>query len=485
MRFRRSGNSLILSIVNVLTRASAIISTMILSHSLELKLYGTYSQTNLLVTTATSLCALGLIDSMNYFFNKSSNPKIQARYVNTIMGLQVLFGAAAGIILILFADGITAYFDNPYLRGFLPLLAFRPMFVNLNVGMQYLHISIGRAASAAIRSGTMAVLRIAVVSVTAFISQDITIILIAYLLFEIFFAVSFYMIFGKECFYIHPLQIDVKLIREILSYSIPMGIYIITNTLNRDIDKILIGRWYSTEVYAVYANCATLLPFGIIASSFMTILIPTMTKCFGRKDYESARELFRNYLKIGYYTSVAFTIPFIILSREAILVLYGKNYLGGQLIFILYIFVSTLQFANMSFVLSACGKTRTLMYISVLSLPLNLLLNIIGNKVMGITGPACATVLVTALTTSVLLCSSADALHCGPFSLFDAKDLLQIAAKLLLIGGAAVILTALLRMLELPALVILALAGGFFVGIFLLSNLRRLKVILYNIDQLK
>lgn len=120
-----------------------------------------------------------------------------------------------------------------------------------------------------------------------------------------------------------PYKIDWSKTREILGYSIPMGVYVLTNSLCRDIDKMLIGGWYSTDQYAIYANCATLLPFDIISASFLTILIPILTRYFGEKDYIHGRILFKNYLKIGYYTAFTFTIACMILSKEMVLFLYG------------------------------------------------------------------------------------------------------------------------------------------------------------------
>lgn len=72
-----SGNSILLALVKAFTTVSGILSTMIMSHALSLELYGTFSQTNLIVTTATNLTALGLVDAVNYFYNRSSDEKVQ------------------------------------------------------------------------------------------------------------------------------------------------------------------------------------------------------------------------------------------------------------------------------------------------------------------------------------------------------------------------------------------------------------------------
>lgn len=217
----------------------------------------------------------------------------------------------------------------------------------------------------------LATVKIVVYAIAAWILKDITVVLIAFLVFEVIITVFFWWTFVKEKFMIKPYEIDWGKTKEILGYGIPMGIYVLTNSLCRDIDKMLIGGWYSTDQYAIYANCATLLPFDIISASFLMILIPILTRYFGERDYIHGRILFKNYLKIGYYTAFTFTIACMILSKEMVLFLYGEKYLSGQTIFILYTIVDMIKFANMSIVLSASGKTKTLMSCSLVSLVAN------------------------------------------------------------------------------------------------------------------
>ena len=62
------GDSIALAAVKIFTMATSIISTMILSRSLPLTEYGTYSTGNLIYNTATLLSAFGLIDAVNYYY---------------------------------------------------------------------------------------------------------------------------------------------------------------------------------------------------------------------------------------------------------------------------------------------------------------------------------------------------------------------------------------------------------------------------------
>lgn len=387
-----SGNSVLLTIVKAFTTISGILSTMIMSHALSLELYGTFSQTNLIVTTATNLTALGLVDAVNYFYNRSNDEKFQRAYINTIIGLQMIIGIIAGILIIALSNGLIGYFNNPMLSSFFWLIAFRPLFANLNVSLQYLQVSIGRVKSVMMRNAGFASLRLIVYIIAAWVLKDITIILIAFLTFEVIITMFFGWTFAKEKFTIMPYRINWNKTKEILWYSIPMGIYVLTNSLCRDIDKMLIGGWYNTDQYAIYANCATLLPFDIVSTSFLTVLVPILTRYFGERDYAHGRILFKNYLKIGYYTAFTFTAACMILSKEMVLFLYGEKYLSGQPIFILYTIVDMVKFANMSIVLSASGQTKTLMACSLVALIANAGCNVLFYHIFGFIGPAIATV---------------------------------------------------------------------------------------------
>lgn len=480
-----SGNSILLALVKLFTTISGILSTMIISHALSLQLYGTYSQTALIVTTATNLSALGLVDAINYFYNRSVDVHEQRRYVNTVFGLQCIFGIVAATLILLFSSNIVHYFNNTMLQGLFWLMAFRPLFANLNVSLQYLQVSIGRAKSVAIRNAGFATLRLIVFAITAFGFQDIRIILIAFLVFEFFITLYFGYSFVKTKFVLNPILIDWSKIKEIMAYSIPMGVYVMTNSLSRDIDKMLIGGWCTTDQYAIYTNCAALLPFDIISASFLTILIPILTRYFGTKEYNKGRILFKNYLKIGYYTSFVFTFACMILSKEMISFLYGNKYLSGRVVFILYVVVDMVKFANMSIVLSACGRTKTLMICSVGSLAANYILNIVFYNIFGFYGPAIATVVVTVILTIVLAEMSSKALQTSIVKIIDWSDMLIFILQLVSVGVICMLLRNILVRISLNSFVILIIIGLLYMGAMFGINMKKIKRVMKEINTLK
>ena len=213
-----------------------------------------------------------------------------------------------------------------------------------------------------------------------------------------------------------------------------------------------------------------MLPFDIVSSAFLTVLVPILTRYFGTGDYKKGQILFKNYLKVGYYTSFTFTVASMVLSREMILFLYGEKYLPGQTVFILYTIVDLVKFANLSIVLSACGKTKTLMLASLTSLMGNAVLNIVFVELFGYIGPALATVIVTLCLSVVLSQMSASALRTNILRLINWKELRLFICELVLISVSCSMLRSFLEVRNVHYFWILVSVGGTFVVTAMLLN---------------
>ena len=398
-----SKDALLLSIVKVFTLCVGIISTMILSKKLSLENYGIYSTLNLLATSGTAISVLGLADAMNYFYNKEKDINIQKKYVNNILLLQIVSGMIVGIIILIGEPIFITYFNNPMLKSMCIYVAFRPFLENIIISLQNLHVAIGRAKQIAIRNAFFSFGKVVTIIIGVVFFNDIRIILFSIVLMDLLTVIYFVLTFSKIKFKLNVINFDIGLIKEILLFSIPMGIYVMSNMLMREFDKYVIGYFESTEMLAIYTNCSAALPLDIITNSFLIVIIPIMTRLISNNDYKKAQELFSNYLMIGIYSTVVFGLALIFNSEEAILFLYSDKYLSGKPIFIIYIIASMIRFANLTLILSAKGRTKILMKISIISLIVNAITNILFYKMLGFIGPAISTVFVTIITT-VIMC---------------------------------------------------------------------------------
>lgn len=170
---------------------------------------------------------------------------------------------------------------------------------------------------------------------------------------------------------------DFRLSKGILKYSIPMAVFTLVNALNRDIDKYIISVMSDTETLAIYSNAARVLPFDIVLISFMTVLLPHITRQIVERRYIDAVETYRSYLEISYISTALFALSVLTAAPEAMNLLYSEKYLSGLPVFCIYIISDIFHFASITLILTASGKTKLLMRIGLTGLVVNFVLNII------------------------------------------------------------------------------------------------------------
>ena len=161
--------------------------------------------------------------------------------------------------------------------------------------------------------------------------------------------------------------------------------------------------------------------------------------------------------------------------------LYTEKYLSGISIFVVYILVDIMQFTNITLILSASGKAKTLMLLSGGSIVLNIGMNFLLFHLLGVIGPAIATLLITSLTGAAILYFSAKKLGTRITGFFDFRYLIRLLAENI---AAVTVLACLRNLLEsagLNNLLILLLICGTYYVILLALNKKRLIVNLKEI----
>ena len=428
-----AGDAALLALVRLMTMCLSLITTRILSTYLTTFAYGTYSQVLLIVSTTASLTTFGLIDAINFYYCGTTDPEKCESYVATILTLQCCIGAFAGLLIVLLAGPICKYFGNPELRQYLVFAAILPLLQNGISLLQVLFVSVGKARQLAVRNLVISLAQLACAVMAGMYLKRIQLIL----------AVSVALNGGQILFFlwslkssgcrIRPASCDFRLTKAILKYSIPMAVFTLVNAVNRDMDKYLISAVSDTETLAIYSNAAKVLPFDILLISFMTVLLPHLTRQIAEKQYFKAVETYRAYLEISYISTALLAFSVLSAAPQAMELLYSEKYLSGLPVFCIYIVSDIFHFASITLILTASGKTRLLMRLGLLGLGANFLLNILLYRLLGIAGPALATLLVSLGLGVSILHYSAKELHASIRELFDCKFLLRFAAEC--IGG--------------------------------------------------
>lgn len=215
------------------------------------------------------------------------------------------------------------------------------------------------------------------------------------------------------------------------------------------------------------------------------MIIPIVTRYIGAGRKDRVRLLFRHYLAVGYLTTVTFSVSCFVVAPEAIQVLYGARYLPGYTVFCLYLVTTMVRFASLSLILSAAGRTKALMVISLTAVVLNAVLCVVLYALMGFVGPAVASVAVNVGMTAVLIRLSLKEMDGGLATAFDAGalGLYSLSTLAAALGGWA--LRRALVALGLPALVITVLVMCAVSATVLLLNIKSLTASLRALNSMK
>ncbi len=458
-----SGDSFMLVFVRIVTLVFGLLMTRVLSGHFSVHDYGTYSQVLLVSTTATTLTVLGMSDGINYFFCKTSDVKKRDAYVSTIFCLQGIVGILTGVVILLCAVPLTTYFGNSDVKELLLFSALLPVMQNMLTLLQIIFLAIGKAKHIAVRNLLVSILKLAAIFVACYVFDTIVVVLVCQVLLELAQLVYFYLYLKKNQYFIRVRLFDAKLIREILSFCIPMAMFTVIKALNRDCDKYVISAFTDTETLAVYTNASKQLPFDLIMTSFITVLQPFITRGIAEKKYALTQNLYKSFLELSIVCTTTLAMGAILVSPELLSFLYTEKYMSGLSVFVLYILVDILSVFGLTLLLSAAGKTKTIMYVAMGAFVTNLVLNVLFYKLMGFVGPAVATLVVTVIQGVALLSYSARLLQTRAQKLFDIRYMCLFLLELVVAGGITLALRKGLVALALPEFVMMCGCYAFFV----------------------
>ncbi|MCD8340931.1 MAG: oligosaccharide flippase family protein [Clostridiales bacterium] len=423
-----SGDALLLTFIRLVTMALSFAVTRLLSQQLTVYDYGTYSQILLIVSTVSSLAILGMADGVNYFFCSEGDSGQRESYIATLYLAQCIISAVSGCLVMLFSAPIAVGLGNDEVKRYLAYAAVLPMLQNLLSMTQVLLVSVGRARLLALRNLAVSLIRLCVVLLMIAWTQSIGMLLLATVLLDAGQLLFFLWTLCKSGSVIRLSKANFRLLPRIMAYTLPMAVFTLLSTVNRDCDKYVIAALTDTETLAVYANASKMLPFDIVLTSFSTVMLPALTKRIAEGKRRDALRLYQRFFEIVYGSTAVMVCAALVVSPQLMELLYTEKYLSGYSIFVVYIAVDFVRVTNITLVLSAAGRTKPLMLLAIGSAAANLALDVLLFSCLGTIGPAVATLAVTGVTGLLMMHLSAKELGGSTFDLFDAPFLARFAA---------------------------------------------------------
>jgi O-antigen/teichoic acid export membrane protein len=192
--------------------------------------------------------------------------------------------------------------------------------------------------------------------------------------------------------------------QELLGFGVPLSLSAIVGKLNIQADKYMVSLAAGREALATYTVGAAELPLvPSLAYSVTNSLVPTLSLAHARGDRESfIRYWHDSMIKVAEIMMPVFFF-FSLLAGPAIRVLFSASFEAAVVPFRVYLLLLPLRLCAYGAVLRSLGETRAVFTSALAALAANLALILPLYYLLGLAGPALASVIGQLVIIGMLL----------------------------------------------------------------------------------
>lgn len=156
---------------------------------------------------------------------------------------------------------------------------------------------------------------------------------------------------------------------------------ILANSINRNLDKVMLGSMTTMAVTGIYSNADKIIniPVGII-TALGTVMLPRMTNLYAQNNFKKANDYIKNSMILSAFLSCGMTFGLIGISKELIPIFLGNEFLESQVVVILLsltiVFVSWSNVIRNQYIIPN-GKDKIYIYAILGGAIINIILNLI------------------------------------------------------------------------------------------------------------
>ena len=418
-------DTLKLTTSKMITMAFSLVTAMLLSRFRTLEEYGTYSQLLLVINLFTTIFMLGLPNSINFFLARAENDEEKQKFLSAYYTLTSILSFITGLVLVLSTPLIVDYFNNSLIRNFMYVLAVYPWTKIILSSIDNIYIVYQKTTRLMLFRILNSIFLLLIILIVEIFNWGFSMYMILFISVEAAFALSVYIIARNIAGKIR-VCLDKDLIKTILTFSIPIGLATAAGTLKTECDKLVIAGFYATEQLAIYTNAAREMPVAIIASSLTAVLMPQIVRLLKKDDKYKALNLWGNAISLSYLIICFLATGIFTYAPEVMTLLYSEKYITGVPVFRVYSLVLLFRCTYFGMILNSIGKTKIILYSTVLVLITNVILNFFFYYLFGFIGPAIATLIVTLFSATYLLSETSKTLNTSFKKIFPWKNIIYI-----------------------------------------------------------
>ncbi len=431
-------NAAVLTISKFTVTLIGLVTSMLLARFRTLEEYGTYSQIIMVTDLVSTFLLLGLPNSINYFLSRAENDEERQRFFSVYFTLSNILTIVISACLFLSLPLIINYFKNPLITSFAYVLAIYPWATLMLNNLGNTCIVYGNTKKLLVFNIVHSVANLLLLLMAKFLRISFQNYMRLYMASMIVFAVVgitwMYKLLGKIKIFLNK-----KIIKEIFVFSIPLGLSAVVGTINVELDKLVISRFFTTEEYAIFANAAKELPVTIVATSITAVLLPTLVRFIKKEENEAAVKLWGNAANISFCFMILIAGGFFVFAPDILSLFYSAKYVtaGGVAVFRIYSLILIFRAIYWGIMLNALGKTKFIFYSSLITMALNLILNIVFYKLFGFIGPAISTLMATFIMSIVQLLWTCKLIKVKFTNIMPWKNIFIFIIQTIIIAAAA------------------------------------------------
>ena len=383
------------SVITVSKVASSLISFVnlaLLSRFRTLSEYGTYSEMLLTVSLVMTICDLGLPYAVTYFGSRADGEAERRHFFSVFYTVDTAISIFIGFLMLAAIPILEMYFGNPLISKYWYFLAVYPW-------VRIIDSTVDNVLVILKKTGLIAIYRILYGFTTFLVIISVQKLgfgfdeyIIAYTVLIALLTIFAYFLVSKNLGGL-SVSFDRKLFVSILKYAIPIGLASAVGIINIEFDKLIIGHFCTVDEMAIYANASKTLPVGLIATSISMVLMPTIIRKVADEKNIDAASMWGRSIVVSADIVMTLTFALLVFAPEVVTFIYSEKYMAGVNVFRIYCTGYLLECTYWGTMLNAKGKTKYILYGSIMSCVINIVFDLALFKVFGMIGPAIATVL--------------------------------------------------------------------------------------------